>query len=61
MLARPKRAAGGDRKVGANDGFRRDNRGLMIPHFLRRMRFCTANVLQAIPFSALHVVWPARA
>jgi membrane protease YdiL (CAAX protease family) len=61
MLAKPKRAAGGDRKTGASDGFRRDNRGLMIPHFLQRMRFRTANVLQASLYSAWHGVWPVRA
>lgn len=36
-------------------------RGLMLPHFLKRMRFTTANLLQAGLFSAWHLVWPIKA
>jgi membrane protease YdiL (CAAX protease family) len=36
-------------------------RGLMLPHFLQRMRFRTANVLQAALFAAWHLVWPLKA
>jgi uncharacterized protein len=33
-------------------------RGIMLPHFLQRMRFRWANVLQAGLFAAWHLVWP---
>jgi membrane protease YdiL (CAAX protease family) len=33
----------------------------MLPHFLQRMRFATANLLQAGLFSAWHLVWPIKA
>jgi uncharacterized protein len=36
-------------------------RGLMVPHFLQRMRFPAANALQASLFSTWHLVWPAKA
>ena len=36
-------------------------RGVMLPHFLQRMRFCSANLLQAGLFSAWHLVWPVKA
>jgi uncharacterized protein len=36
-------------------------RGIMLPHFLQRMRFRTANVLQAGLFAAWHLVWPLKA
>jgi uncharacterized protein len=36
-------------------------RGLMISHFLLRMSFARANVLQASLFGLWHVVWPLRA
>jgi membrane protease YdiL (CAAX protease family) len=36
-------------------------RGIMLPHFLQRMRFRTANVLQATLFAAWHLVWPLKA
>lgn len=36
-------------------------RGIMLPHFLQRMRFRTANVLQAALFAAWHLVWPLKA
>jgi uncharacterized protein len=36
-------------------------RGLMLPHFLQRMRFWTANLLQAALFAAWHLVWPLKA
>jgi membrane protease YdiL (CAAX protease family) len=36
-------------------------RGIMLPHFLQRMRFRTANLLQATLFAAWHLVWPIKA
>ena len=36
-------------------------RGLMLPHFLQRMRFWTANLLQAALFAVWHLVWPLKA
>jgi len=36
-------------------------RGIMLPHFLQRMRFRTANLLQAALFAAWHLVWPVKA
>ncbi len=36
-------------------------RGIMLPHFLQRMRFRRANLLQAALFSAWHLVWPIKA
>ncbi len=36
-------------------------RGIMLPHFLQRMRFAKANVLQAVLFSSWHLVWPVKA
>jgi membrane protease YdiL (CAAX protease family) len=36
-------------------------RGIMLPHFLQRMRFRTANLLQAALFAAWHLVWPLEA
>jgi membrane protease YdiL (CAAX protease family) len=36
-------------------------RGIMLPHFLQRWRFRTANVLQAALFAAWHLVWPLKA
>jgi membrane protease YdiL (CAAX protease family) len=36
-------------------------RGIMLPHFLQRMRFRTANLLQAGLFAAWHLVWPLKA
>jgi membrane protease YdiL (CAAX protease family) len=36
-------------------------RGLMLPHFLQRMPFWTANVCQAALFAAWHLVWPLKA
>lgn len=36
-------------------------RGVMLPHFLQRMRFRSANLLQASLFAAWHVVWPIKA
>lgn len=36
-------------------------RGLMLPHFLQRMRFRNANLLQASLFAAWHLVWPIKA
>ncbi len=36
-------------------------RGIMLPHFLQRMRFRTANLLQASLFAAWHLVWPIKA
>jgi membrane protease YdiL (CAAX protease family) len=36
-------------------------RGIMLPHFLQRMRFRTANTLQAALFAAWHLVWPLKA
>ena len=35
-------------------------RGVMLPHFLQRMRFRTANVFQAALFAAWHLVWPLK-
>jgi membrane protease YdiL (CAAX protease family) len=35
-------------------------RGVMLPHFLQRLRFPAANVLQAALFSAWHLVWPIK-
>ena len=36
-------------------------RGVMLPHFMQRMRFSSANLLQASLFAAWHVVWPIKA
>lgn len=36
-------------------------RGVMLPHFLQRMRFRNANLLQASVFAAWHLVWPIKA
>jgi len=36
-------------------------RGIMLTHFRQRMRFRTANVLQAALFAAWHLVWPLKA
>jgi membrane protease YdiL (CAAX protease family) len=36
-------------------------RGIMLCHFLQRMRFRTANLLQASLFAAWHMVWPIKA
>jgi membrane protease YdiL (CAAX protease family) len=36
-------------------------RGIMLPHFLQRLRFRTANMLQAALFAAWHLVWPLKA
>ena len=36
-------------------------RGLMLTHFLQRMRFRNANLLQASLFAAWHLVWPIKA
>jgi membrane protease YdiL (CAAX protease family) len=36
-------------------------RGIMLTHFLQRMRFRTANMLQAGLFAAWHLVWPLKA
>ena len=36
-------------------------RRIMLPHFLQRMRFRTANLLQASLFAAWHLVWPLKA
>ena len=36
-------------------------RRIMLPHFLQRMRFRTANMLQASLFAAWHLVWPLKA
>ena len=36
-------------------------RGVMLPHFLQRMRFRSANLLQATLFAAWHLVWPIKA
>lgn len=36
-------------------------RGIMLTHFLQRMRFRTANTLQAALFAAWHLVWPLKA
>jgi uncharacterized protein len=36
-------------------------RGIMLPHYLQRMRFRTANLLQATLFAAWHLVWPIKA
>ncbi|MGI6244813.1 MAG: CPBP family intramembrane glutamic endopeptidase [Pseudochelatococcus sp.] len=35
-------------------------RGLMISHFLLRMSFARANLLQAVLFGLWHVIWPLR-
>lgn len=35
-------------------------RGVMLPHFLQRMRFAWANLLQASLFAAWHLVWPLK-
>jgi uncharacterized protein len=35
-------------------------RGVMLTHFLQRMRFPAANLLQAVLFAAWHVVWPIK-
>jgi membrane protease YdiL (CAAX protease family) len=36
-------------------------RGIMLTHFLQRMRFRIANALQAVLFAAWHLVWPLKA
>jgi membrane protease YdiL (CAAX protease family) len=36
-------------------------RGIMLTHFLQRMRFRTANTLQAALFAAWHLAWPLKA
>jgi uncharacterized protein len=36
-------------------------RGVMLTHFLQRMRFTSANLLQASLFAVWHVVWPIKA
>jgi membrane protease YdiL (CAAX protease family) len=36
-------------------------RGIMLTHFLQRLRFRTANLLQAVLFAAWHLVWPLKA
>jgi membrane protease YdiL (CAAX protease family) len=36
-------------------------RGIMLPHFLQRMSFRSANLLQATLFAAWHLVWPLKA
>ena len=36
-------------------------RGIMLTHFPQRMRFRSANVLQAALFAAWHLVWPLKA
>jgi membrane protease YdiL (CAAX protease family) len=36
-------------------------RGIMLPHFLQRMSFRSANMLQAALFAAWHLVWPLKA
>lgn len=36
-------------------------RGVMLPHFLQRMQFRNANLLQASLFAAWHLVWPVKA
>lgn len=36
-------------------------RGIMLTHFMLRMRFRTANLLQAGLFAAWHMVWPVKA
>lgn len=36
-------------------------RGLLLPHFLQRLRFRNANLLQATLFAAWHLVWPIKA
>lgn len=36
-------------------------RGVMVPHFMQRMGFWRANLLQAGLFSAWHLVWPIKA
>jgi membrane protease YdiL (CAAX protease family) len=35
-------------------------RGIMLPHFLQRLRFWTANACQAALFAAWHLVWPLK-
>jgi membrane protease YdiL (CAAX protease family) len=35
-------------------------RGVMLTHFLQRMRFWSANVCQAALFAAWHLVWPLK-
>ena len=36
-------------------------RGVMLTHFLQRLRFRNANLLQASLFAAWHLVWPIKA
>jgi membrane protease YdiL (CAAX protease family) len=36
-------------------------RGIMLPHFLQRLRFRAANALQAALFAAWHLAWPLKA
>jgi membrane protease YdiL (CAAX protease family) len=36
-------------------------RGIMLTHFMQRMRFRSANLLQAALFALWHVVWPVKA
>jgi uncharacterized protein len=36
-------------------------RGVMLPHFMQRMGFRSANLLQASLFAAWHLVWPIKA
>jgi membrane protease YdiL (CAAX protease family) len=36
-------------------------RGMMLTHFLQRLRFGAANLLQAVLFAAWHLVWPLKA
>lgn len=36
-------------------------RGIMLPHFLQRMSFRSANLLQAAFFASWHLVWPIKA
>ena len=36
-------------------------RGVMLPHFMQRMRFRSANLLQASLFATWHLVWPIKA
>ena len=36
-------------------------RGIMLPHFLQRMSFRAANLLQAVLFASWHLVWPIKA
>jgi membrane protease YdiL (CAAX protease family) len=36
-------------------------RGIMLTHFMQRMRFRSANLLQAALFASWHLVWPVKA